>query len=205
MTKTTIYNTIKTALEDNNYIKLYNLLNELENDIKTEVIKSKGGKTSDLSIIKFILKNSTRKDINGYSNFVFNNQNYYGFLDGYHAVCSSYNYEQTESENSFNFNNIFNNKCFESEQIKINLTDLKAYLKLNPFKKNKDSKPYIINTKKFDIGFNAKYLYNVLTFCNADTIFIQDSNLKPVFIKSDDFNKIGLVMPMRIKRGETND
>lgn len=197
MNKSQIYNTIKNALDNNNLLKLHDLLKELEKDIQKEVIKNKGGKTSDLSIIKYMYKNSTRKDINGYNDFIFNDKKFYGFLDGYHAVCSVYNYEQEKSVNPFNFNNIFNNKCFKGEQIKIDLTDLKTFLKLNPVKKGANPVPYIVNTANFDIGFNPKYLLNVLTFCNTDIIILSDSNLKPVYCKNDTFDKIGLVLPIR--------
>lgn len=197
MNKSQIYNVIKEAIKDNNIFKLQDLLNKLEEDIKTEVIKSKGGKTSDLSIIKYMYKNSTRKDINGYNDFIFNDKTFYGFLDGYHAVCSIYSYEQKKSISLFNFNNIFNNKCFKGEQVKIDLTDLKTFLKLNPVKKDVNPVPYIVNTLNFDIGFNPKYLLNVLAFCNTDTIIIGKNNLQPAYCKNDTFDKIGLVLPIR--------
>lgn len=203
MTKIDIYNKIEKIIENMDYLQLTFLLNDLKEDIKKEIVKDKGGKLTDLNIVKSLLKSIQTGDekYKGYHEFTFNFKKYYGFTNRCYLIASTYNYEFLPAKELLNISHyVFdNNSIFDKEKIQINLNDLKLHLKLNRSKEKLLKNPYVIKTKDFDIGFNAKYLYNTLTFCQTDYIYIQSSNIKGVYVKNDEGTKMGVVMPTRLK------
>ena len=199
MTKSEIYNAIKEAWGENNEKKYLKLLQGLENDIRAETAKAQGGKTSDITIIKRILRGCDADERIGYHALDFNNKQYFMFTQGHTAVGSTINYGYDPCKISLDFDRIIKSECFEQHKIKVDINDLKAFLKLNKPVKDKQVTPYIIEDDFIKIAFNPRYLLDVLSFCNTDVISVSKP-LSPCFCCSDNMDKIGLCLPVRLKK-----
>lgn len=181
----------------NAYMKLKQALEE---DIRIEVQKKKGTKSSDIQIIKRIVKCEKENPMFGkYHTFSMNEKDYKCFLEGHYVVGSENDLGYKASENPFDLSKFFNMDMFDNIQLKVDIVDLKTFIKTNKTKKNEKFIPYIIKTEEIEIGFNPQFLLDTLEFCNTDTISVT-TPIAPAFIKSENMDKIGLVLPIHINK-----
>ena len=203
MTNAKMLELLNEYLENNNVVKLMDLKNGLTENIRVEIEKSKGTKVKDISVMKKVIKDVeeavySNEIFKGYHVFELNNKQYNGFCNGHFIFASTNDFGYEKSENPLDMKQMFSENGFEKNnmnmEIKVNLNDVKFFIKTH---KKSDKKPYIINTDNFKIGINPYYLQNALEFCNSDTIYITKPN-QPIYVKSEDYEKITLVLPMHI-------
>ena len=135
----------------------------------------------------------------------------YGFLDGYRLFISpdSFGYDVLEKGERDNAGRVGYDidvmmkeawyNTIELTEIKIDLQELKYFLKVNKPKKREKPIPYVIKTPDGYAGYNPQYLLDLLTFSGTDTIkyhynkglcYSMDLNaaILPVNMRRDDDN-----------------
>lgn len=195
--------------------KMLELLNEKEyykleigilENIRKEVEKSKGTKASDLTIIKRITefeKKINNGRWNGYHPFIYDGIEYKGFTQGHYILASENDFGYPIAESPFKMENMFGSDLFYGIETKVDITELKLFLKTT---NKKDRKPYVIeytNSKgeAFKIGFNAQYLLDGLQFNKSDTIYISTPKA-PAGIRNESIKTIALVLPVSLPKVE---
>ena len=180
-------------------IKLEEMLIE---NIREEVAKSNGNK-KPLQVVKEVVKSGDEIEIyRKCHEFTYKGKEYKGFLEGHYIVASDddFGYEK-EEKNPFNISPFFESEENCDREFKIDIKDLKAFIKIHskedsPYGKGKE--PYILTDGEFKIGFNPKFLLNVLAFTDSNTIKVSKS-IEPAFCSSEDKSKIALVLPIKLK------
>lgn len=181
----------------NAYIKLKQALEE---DIRVEIQKKKGIKSSDIQIVKRIVKCENKNPMFGkYHTFSMNGKDYKCFLEGHYIVASENDFGYEKCGNPFDLSKFFSMDVFDNIQLKIDMVDLKIFIKTHKPKKYEGLSPYIIETKEIKTGFNPQFLLDTLEFCNTDTISVTKP-IAPAFIRSENMDKIGLIFPVYIDK-----
>lgn len=203
MTKETILASLKELWKEQDFTKYEKLVKALEDDIRVEVEKKKGTKASDLTIIKRIIKHEKDNAMFGkYHPLSLNGKDYKCFTEGRYILASENDFGYEKAENPFTVDKFFDDNYFNGGiEIKVDIVDLKTFLKTNKPKKNSKLEPYIFENDKIKIGFNPQFLLDTLEFCKSDTIIVTKP-IAPAYIKSDDMERIGLVLPVNLKYHE---
>lgn len=180
----------------NAYMKLKQALEE---DIRIQVEKKKGTESSDIQIIKRIVKCEKQNlSFGKYHLFTMKNREYKAFLNNYYLIASENDFGYEKCENPLNVQKFFKENCFENcIEIKVDKIDLKTFAKINKGKEKEN--PYIFQNDEIKIGVNSKYLLDVLDFCKSDTIFCT-SEISLIYLKSESMDRIGLIMPIRLPK-----
>lgn len=152
--------------------KLEELKKALEENIRYEAEQSKGTSKSELSCIKKVLDTKSVNPVfKTCHEFTLGGDTWYCFTDGHYALASTQDYGIDHAEEHASLKNA--EKFFEgdyTEEIQIDLADLKTFCKTHKPRKSEKPEPYIIKVGEKVIGVNPHYLLNVLEFCEADTI-----------------------------------
>lgn len=174
-------------------------LNELEriltDNVREEVAKSKGNK-KPLQVVKDIIKNADKDALKNYHEFEYKGNTYKGFTEEHYAVASYDDFGYSKEENNpMRLSDFFSCEDNCNREFKIDIKDLKAFIKIHKdYKKN----PYILEDGDFKIGFNPKFLLNVLSFTNSDTIKVSRP-IDAAFCSNKDRSSIALVLPVKLK------
>ena len=200
MTKEAILKEVNAIINSGDYYKLDALKSELIEDIRVEVEKSKGTKQKDITIIKKIVKEEKLNKMCGkchpFEFYGTSNKKYYGFLEGHYILASTndFGYEVAEGNELFKIDKMLT-EFGTGTEITVDMVDLKAFIKTMD---KKDITPYIIDCNGVQIGFNPKYLIDCLEFCNSDKIYCTTPSAPAYIMDSKEYNKIGLVLPIRL-------
>lgn len=184
----------------------YKLEVALIENIRADIEKSKNTKPSDLSIIKRITE-FEKKMNNGrwayFHPFTYDGMEYKGFTQGHYILASQNDFGYPIAESPLKMENMFSSDLFYGIETKVDIADLKLFLKTS---NKKDRKPYVIeytNSKgeASKIGFNAQYLLDALQFNESDTIYISAPKA-PAGIKNESIKTIALVLPVNLPKVE---
>ena len=198
ITNTKLLEMVSKAKKDNK-VDYEVFLNELEriltDNVREEVAKSKGNK-KPLQVVKDIIKNADRDSLKNYHEFEYKGNTYKGFTEGHYVVASQEDFGYSKEENNpmTSLSNFFSGEDNCNREFKIDIKDLKAFIKIH----SKDRCPYIIEDGEFKIGFNPKFLLNVLSFTGSDTIKV-NRPIDAAFCSNEDRSSIALVLPIKLK------
>ena len=152
--------------------RLEDLKKALEENIRYEAEQSKGTSKSELSCIKKILDmKSVDSMFKTCHEFTLGGDTWYCFTDGHYALASTQDYGINHAEKHAKLKNA--EKFFEgdfTEELPIDLADLKTFCKTHKQKKGYNPEPYVIKVGEKAIGVKPHFLLNALEFCEADTI-----------------------------------
>lgn len=152
--------------------KLEELKKALEENIRYEAEQSKGTSKSELSCIKKVLDmKSVNPVFKTCHEFTLCGDTWYCFTDGHYALASTQDYgidHAAEHEKLKNAEKFFEGDF--TEEIQVDLADLKTFCKTHKPSKKEKPEPYIITIGEKVIGLNPHFLLNAFEFCEADTI-----------------------------------
>ena len=186
--------TNEKMLELLNKEKYEELKNGLIENIRIETEKGKGTKVKDLTIIKRV---NCMENLYGYHPLNLYDKEYKCFTDGHYILASEQDFGYNKAEKPFNMSKLVNESMFDDTiEIKVDMTDLTTFKKVN--KKDITKHPYIFENEKIRIGFNPNFLFDALTFCKTDTIYVTKS-IAPAYIKSESKDRVALVLPVNLK------
>ena len=182
---------------------LFKLQEELTANIRGEIAKKSGIKSSDISIIKRIIKEAKQNPMYGKAHeFIFEGKKYYGFLEGHYVLASenTFEHEIAEPEKTFKLQEFFKSDLFEQTKVLINIETLKFICKTTK-KSEAISNPYIIEVSDIKIGLNPFYLLDALQFNDIDEVIVNQHNpVAPVVLRNDNRNTLALILPIRLKK-----
>lgn len=182
---------------------LLKLKEELTANIRGEIAKKSGAKSSDLSIIKRITKEAKQNPMYGKAHeFNFEGKKYYGFLEGHYVLASdnTFEYEVAELEKAFKLQEFFKSDLFEQTKVLINMETLKFICKTTK-RSEAISNPYIVEVGDIKIGLNPFYLLDALQFNDTDEVIINQHNpVAPIVLRNDIKNTLTLILPIRLKK-----
>lgn len=182
---------------------LFKLQEELTANIRGEIAKKSGVKSSDITIIKRITKEAKQNPMYEKAHeFIFEGKKYYGFLEGHYVLASenTFEYEIAEPENTFKLQEFFKSDLFEQTKVLINMETLKFICKTTK-KSEATLNPYIIEVGDIKIGLNPFYLLDALQFNNTDEVIVnQHDSVAPVVLRNDNRNTLALILPIRLKK-----
>ena len=214
MTIEKIYEDLKNITNNEEYIKLPKLLEELEKSIRENTCYKTYSKTRIKAIERIAIKNEDRPSLTGYGLL----NDYKIITDSYHLVAikqddmplklvatdedlKKYKINKEEYIKKYGVNSIINatypdvhniidfdkNKC---NKIEINVDDIASFYKLN----KKDAK-----TNLYELGknlYNIKFIKNIIDVLGSDVEVYESGQLRPLFFQNKN-NEIGLVLPCR--------
>ena len=190
-------------LELFNSYKYDDLKNALEENAREEAYKKAGKKAGFNAIIKRLVNDTLRNNnrLAGSHPFNLNGVDYSGLTNGHYILASSQELSVEASESPFNMYPLFKDINNFDLEISVNVEAVKAFAKLNKDK----TKPFIIDINDNSyIGVNAKYLSDILDFCNTDKIYIAREYVKAgcykstIFVKSENMENISLLLPVNV-------
>jgi len=205
----TILKKVNNYLLTQNIFDIISLKQELEEEIRKESCKIKGLKMDNA--IKKVLKNINNPNIIQGSYPYKNNR---VFTDSYRLYCINDDYgypknEELKEPSSIDISKVISNTDMYTQEIKVDILDLEAFVKIRKAEKNLITTPYILTTdhiihndKSWQIGFNAEYLLEMLKAFKTDTIYCTTSNVIPCLTSLDLDGEFGLLIPVRIKEEE---
>ena len=191
----TTYERLLELLNDGDLKKLQDALKE---NIREEVEQGKGTKKKDDTIIKSIIKydNKNNPRISGYHNFNLNEDEMFGFTDGYRILASKNNFGYNKAENSLNISKMITSELQDGIEIEVDINDLKTFCKVH--KKDYKDNPYILEYEDNKrIGFNPFYLLDALDFCECNVIKVI-KEIAPAWTENKDKTKISILLPIKL-------
>ena len=205
MTNEALLKIVKSGLSGNiqPITALFKLQEELTANIRGEIAKKSGVKSSDISIIKRIIKEAKQNPMYGKAHeFIFEGKKHYGFSEGHYVLASenTFEHEIAEPENTFKLQEFFKSDLFEQTKVLINMEMLKFICKTTK-KSEATSNPYIIEVSDIKIGLNPFYLLDALQFNDMDEVIVNQHNpVAPIVLRNDNRNTLALILPIRLKK-----
>lgn len=191
MTNVAMLKTINEFLKSENVMDLLTAKAQLEEDIRAEIQKSKGNASKD-KIIK-IMFNKTKNIRTEFKNAYVEFENQFVFLDGFRAYVLNDDYGYKKSDSNLDIKQF---KQHGDVEIEVDINDVKFYIaKCKAENKDITKNPYIINTKYFEIGFNAQYLLEFVQMFGVK-LFAKNA-LSAVYAECDN-EEWGILLPIRI-------
>lgn len=192
MTNEKMLKMVNKMVQDGNYLKIaLNLKDELENDIRKDVLKSKGVTPKQIKLIEKMFKkvDDNTHFKNKYSEF----DDKYWFTDSYRLYGSNEKFGYKAMEEPLNIERIYQPQDAKIK-IVVDIKDLQAFIKIH--KNEKIS--YILENENIKIGFNPVYLLEGLQFCETDTIKCS-RDVYPAYIENAQGDSVAIVFPIRLK------
>ena len=176
---------------------LKELQSALKENIREEVEKGKGTRKKDDTIIKSIIKYDDKNNpkISGYHAFNFNDNEMFGFTDGYRILASANNFGYEEAENSLNISKMITSELQNGIEIEVDINDLKTFCKLH--KKDYKNNPYVLEYSDKKIGFNPFYLLDTLEFCECNVIRVT-KEIAPAWTENENKTKVSVLLPVKL-------
>lgn len=205
MTNEALLKIVNEGLNDkiNPVTALFELKNQLIENIRLEALKTQGTKSSDISIIKRITKEVKINPLFGKTHtFSYDGIDYFGFLEGHYILASENNfgYEIASDAEKFKINTMINYSMFCNTEVEIDMADLKTACKLT---KRSSPEFYIINVENQEIGFNPFFLLDALQFNDTNIVIIDlKRQYSPIMIQNKNKKTIGMVLPVRLPKKE---
>lgn len=191
MTNEKMLKVINDYMRDSDITTLFTAKQQLEEDVRAEIQKSKGNASKDKLIKTMFKKSKNDKFANGYS--VFKNQ--FAFTDSFRAYVLNEDFGYQKLDNELNFEPFRQHGDIE---IEIDTNDVKFYIKqCKSESKDLVKNPYVIHTEEFDIGFNAQYLFEFAQMF-GEKAFIK-KNVAPMYSENDK-GEWGVLVPVRLKK-----
>lgn len=194
MTKESILQELLKIKETSDYTKTEKLIDSLKDDIRKEVEKSKGTKTSSVTIISKLMKSTDRPEFKKFHPFNYNDADFKGFLDGHRVFASENTFGYEEAEKPYKLEGFFKEEN-EMILVSVNINDLKAFIKT---REKKSETPFVLESDNLKIGLNPKYLLDALSFCDTNTLYCSAAPFAPVQAKSANGKNIALLLPVRL-------
>lgn len=188
----------KTAKSGLSACILADLMIDLKADLQSKTAKN-SGKSNQLTAVKRIVKNTHEKM--SHCNKYIPYDGKAAFCDGYRLAIlnDSFGYEPDENS-TFNINAIINPCKAYSNEIQVDIADVKMFLKMQKIKRSKQiPEPYIIENETIKIGFNPQYLIDMIEIIGTDNIMV-NSPLSAGYFKNDNTGEYGILLPVRMNK-----
>lgn len=191
MTNEKMLKVINDYMRDSDIVTLITAKQQLEEDIRAEIQKSKGNANID-KIIKAMFKKSNNPQFtNGYVKY----ENQFVFLDGYRVYILNDDMGYRQLDKTLDISSF---KHHGDIEINVDTNDVKFYIKqCKSESKDLVKNPYVIHTEEFDIGFNAQYLLEFAQMFES-TVFIKNS-VSPAYVENDK-GEWGVLESVRLKK-----
>ena len=208
MNNVTIINKIEEYFKNRDIQKLEDLVTDLKLD---ELNTSKKSKANISSFLKQMIKDIPEARVAWKGTYKVNNK--WQICDGYKLIefkdendkIAETFYNEKCSTNTISFDSITNGLNFD-RAIKIDMKLLNNILKINKLDKRKpntDKRPLFYIIEETMEGMNSKWLYDILQFCETDTIYASNCKNAPYKITSDKYNCI--MLPIRLMENIDTD
>ena len=193
MTNEAMLKVINDYMKDNDVIALIKAKQQLEEDVRAEIQKSKGNASKD-KIIKAMFKKSNNPQFTtGYVKY----ENQFVFLDGYRTYILNDDMGYRQLDKTLDISSF---KHHGDIEINVDTNDVKFYIKQCKAEgKDLIREPYIVQTDAFDIGFNAQYLLEFMQIF-GEKMFAKNA-LSPIYAENDN-GEWGVLLPIRIKKNK---
>ena len=180
----------------------------LKENIREELQKSSGTKSSDAAIIKRLVKAAEKQynqwtagRFSKYHPFTVSGVNYCGFTDGHYIIAGpdSCGYEAATDSDIIKMETFFTagqNKIFT-----VDMQELRMFCK-DKANKNHNNYMYAVKAPEgFAIAFNAKYMLDCLDFAGVDHFLYSAENVtgcikSPLLIENEKEGKLCLCLPV---------
>lgn len=177
---------------------LADLMIDLKADLQAKAAKN-SGKSNQLTAVKRIVKNTPERM--SYCNKYIPYDGKSVFCDGYRFAIlnDSFGYEPDE-KSTFNINAIINPCKAYSNEIQVDIADVKMFLKMQKINRPKQlPEPYIIENETIKIGFNPQYLIDMIEIIGTDKIKV-NSPASAGYLENKATEEYGIVMPVKINK-----
>lgn len=193
-------NKLLELLNSQKYVELEKVLKA---NIREENQKKSGRKTSDLTILKNLFKNTKNNpNINELDHICeHNNTIYHCYIDGYRILGTVDDFGYNKADKPFKVNTFLDD--IPENEIELNGNELKIYATEH----KKTNKPYAVKYNNNYVGLNPQYIIDAINWTKSNKIYIHNKfNNKcytsPIFLFNEDKTRFAIVLPVKVEEGE---